>query len=42
MIQSFSDADTEQLFREEKCGVLFQHVLEKNPDQVKSTYQEAG
>lgn len=42
MIHSFSDADPMELFREEKCGVLFQHVLEKHPDQVKSTYQEAG
>lgn len=32
---------TTELF-EQKCGVLFQHVLEKYPDQGKSTYQEAG
>jgi type I restriction enzyme R subunit len=32
---------TSELF-EQKCGVLFQHVLEKYPDQGKSVYGEAG
>ena len=32
---------TTELF-EQKCGVLFQHVLEKYPDQGASVYAEAG
>ena len=32
---------TTELF-EQKCGVLFQHVLEKYPDQGASVYSEAG
>jgi type I restriction enzyme R subunit len=32
---------TSELF-EQKCGVLFQHVLEKYPDQGASVYSEAG
>ncbi|MCB1134314.1 MAG: DUF3387 domain-containing protein, partial [Verrucomicrobiae bacterium] len=32
---------TAELF-ELKCGVLFQHVLEKYPDEGKSTFSEAG
>ncbi len=32
---------TTELF-EQKCGVLFQHVLEKYPDQGTSVYSEAG
>ena len=32
---------TADLF-EKKCGVLFQHVLEKYPDQSASVYGEAG
>lgn len=32
---------TAELF-EQKCGVLFQHVLEKYPDEGKSVYSQAG
>jgi hypothetical protein len=32
---------TAELF-EQKCGVLFQHVLEKYPDRGRSVYGEAG
>jgi type I restriction enzyme R subunit len=32
---------TTELF-EQKCGVLFQHVLEKYPDQAASVYSVAG
>ena len=32
---------TAELF-ELKCGVLFQHVLEKYPDRGRSVYGEAG
>jgi type I restriction enzyme R subunit len=32
---------TADLF-EQKCGVLFQHVLEKYPDRGRSVYGEAG
>ncbi|MES2438230.1 MAG: hypothetical protein V4584_04160 [Verrucomicrobiota bacterium] len=32
---------TTELF-EQKCGVLFQHVLEKYPDQGASVYADAG